>query len=82
MKILSREIKTNEETFAPEMILTISIPMELAKEGDLEINQYEFDFDAFLKAVKESDERKLAYSEAIEEAIEHAKELLGIKVKL
>ena len=56
--------------------------MELAKEGDLEINQYEFDFDAFLKAVKESDERKLAYSEAIEEAIEHAKELLGIKVKL
>jgi hypothetical protein len=31
---------------------------------------------------KESDERKLAYLEAIEEAIEHAKELLGIKVKL
>lgn len=31
MKILSREIKVNEDTFAPEMILTISMPMELAE---------------------------------------------------
>lgn len=53
MKILSRKIKANEDTFAPEMILTISIPMELAKAGDLEVEQYEFVFDDFLKAMKE-----------------------------
>lgn len=58
MKILSREIKANEETLAPEMILTISIPMELAKAGDLEINQYEFDFDLFLKALDEYEREK------------------------
>jgi hypothetical protein len=53
MKILSREIKANEETFAPEMILTISIPMELAKAGDLEINQYELFYEELGKALEE-----------------------------
>ena len=57
MKILSREIKTNEETFAPEMILTISLPMKLIKEGNLEINQYQLVYDDLKKALEEYEVR-------------------------
>lgn len=57
MKILSREIKTNEETFSPEMILTISFPMKLTIEDGREIDKCVFTEKDFEKAWKEYERR-------------------------
>lgn len=57
MKIISSEIKMNENNFAPEIIITMSFPLELVKEGDLEISKMEFIFNEFEKAWKEYNER-------------------------
>ena len=33
MKIINKEIKSNETTFAPELHMTIAFPMELTKDS-------------------------------------------------
>jgi hypothetical protein len=53
MKILSREIKANEKTFSPEMIITMSFPMKLIKEGGREIEKCIFTEKDFMKAWEE-----------------------------
>ena len=49
MKIISHEIKVNEETFIPEIIMTIAFPMERI---DSRMTNEEF-VDAFREAVEE-----------------------------
>lgn len=46
-------MRVNEETFTPEMIVTMSFPMEPIKENDLELNKAEFIYSEFEKAWKE-----------------------------
>ncbi len=58
MKILSAKVEANQETFSPEMIITMSFPMELVKEGGLETRKMEFVFADFEKAWKEYNERR------------------------
>ena len=53
MKILSAETKVNLETFTPEMIITMSLPLELVKEGNMEITKMDFVYKEFEKAWKE-----------------------------
>lgn len=36
MKLLSKTLKMNEDTFAPELEVIICIPMEQHKEGEIE----------------------------------------------
>lgn len=57
MKILSAKMEVNQETFAPEMIITMSFPMELVKEGVLEVSKMQFIFAEFEQAWREYNER-------------------------
>ena len=42
MRLISRHIKANPDTFAPEMVITVALPMELAKEVLVDMNEDEF----------------------------------------
>jgi hypothetical protein len=42
MRLISRHIKANPNTFAPEMIITLALPMELAKEVLVDMTEEEF----------------------------------------
>ncbi len=42
MRLISRHIKANPDTFAPEMVITLAIPMELAKEVLVNMSEEEF----------------------------------------
>jgi len=42
MKLISRHIKMNPDTFAPEMLITVALPMELAKEVLVDMSEEEF----------------------------------------
>ncbi len=42
MRLISRHIKTNPDTFAPEMIITLALPMELAKDILVDMTEEEF----------------------------------------
>jgi hypothetical protein len=42
MRLISRHIKTNPDTFAPEMVVTLALPMEIAKEVLVDMSEEEF----------------------------------------
>lgn len=42
MRLISRHIKANPNTFAPEMIITLALPMELAKDILVDMTEEEF----------------------------------------
>jgi hypothetical protein len=42
MRLISRHIKANPNTFAPEMLITVALPMELAKEVLVDMSEEEF----------------------------------------
>ncbi len=42
MRLISRHIKANPDTFAPEMVITVALPMELAKEVLVDMTEDEF----------------------------------------
>ena len=42
MRLISRNIKANPDTFAPEMLITVALPMELAKEVLVDMTESEF----------------------------------------
>jgi hypothetical protein len=42
MRLISRHIKTNPDTFAPEMVITLALPMELAKDVLVDMTEEEF----------------------------------------
>lgn len=42
MRLISRHIKTNPNTFAPEMVITLALPMELAKDVLVDMTEEEF----------------------------------------
>ncbi len=42
MRLVSRHIKANPDTFAPEMLITIALPMELAKDVLVDMSEEEF----------------------------------------
>ena len=42
MRLISRHIKANPDTFAPEMLITVALPMELAKEVLVDMTEDEF----------------------------------------
>ncbi len=42
MRLVSRHIKANPDTFAPEMLITVALPMELAKEVLVDMSEEEF----------------------------------------
>jgi len=42
MRLISRHIKANPNTFAPEMVITVALPMELAKEVLVDMTEDEF----------------------------------------
>ena len=55
MRFIDKQVKANPETFAPELLVTVSIPMELmnddAKPGD-DLMAYEKISDEFIKILK------------------------------
>jgi hypothetical protein len=42
MRLISRRIKANPDTFAPEMEITVALPMELAKDVLVDMTEEEF----------------------------------------
>ncbi len=54
MKILSKTIKVNEETFTPEMVITLSVPLQLAEEKDDGCRKF---CDELQKAIEEYNEK-------------------------
>ncbi len=42
MRLISRHIKANPDTFAPEMVITLVLPMELAKDVLVDMTEEEF----------------------------------------
>ena len=42
MRLVSRHIKANPDTFATEMLITVALPMELAKEVLVDMSEEEF----------------------------------------
>ena len=42
MRLISRHIKANPDTFAPEMVITLALPMELAKDVLVDMTEEEF----------------------------------------
>jgi hypothetical protein len=42
MRLISRHIKANPDTFAPEIVITVALPMELAKEVLVDMTEDEF----------------------------------------
>ena len=42
MRLVDRRIKANPNTFAPEMLITVALPMELAKEVLVDMSEDEF----------------------------------------
>jgi hypothetical protein len=42
MRLISRHIKRNPDTFEPEMLITVALPMELAKEVLVDMTEEEF----------------------------------------
>lgn len=42
MRLVNRHIKANPDTFAPEMLITVALPMELAKEVLVDMSEEEF----------------------------------------
>lgn len=42
MRLISRHIKANPDTFAPEMLITVALPLELAKEVLVNMTEEEF----------------------------------------
>jgi len=42
MRLLNKQLKTNDTTYAPELELVIRVPMQLASAGDYAIPSAEF----------------------------------------
>ena len=42
MRLISRHIKANPDTFAPEMVITVALPMELAMDTLVTMTEEEF----------------------------------------
>ena len=42
MRLVDRRIKMNPDTFAPEMVITVALPMELAKDVLVDMTEDEF----------------------------------------
>ena len=42
MRLISRHIKANPDTFAPEMVVTLALPMELAVDTLVHMTEEEF----------------------------------------
>ncbi len=42
MRLISRHIKANPDTFAPEMVMTLALPMELAVDTLVHMTEEEF----------------------------------------
>jgi len=42
MRLVSRHIKANPDTFAPEMLITVALPMELAVDTLVHMTEEEF----------------------------------------
>ncbi len=42
MRLISRHIKANPDTFSPEMLITVALPMELVKEVLVDMTEDEF----------------------------------------
>ena len=42
MRLISRHIKSNPDTFAPEMLITVALPLELAREVLVDMTEEEF----------------------------------------
>ncbi len=42
MRLISRHIKANPDTFAPEMVITLALPMELAMDTLVHMTEEEF----------------------------------------
>lgn len=42
MRLISRHIKMNPDTFAPEMVITLALPMELAVDTLVHMTEEEF----------------------------------------